>query len=641
MNDIRIPTRLIQTLVSESKLPKQSQLHRAAQFSNRRHIEIDPSDLTQAEIRTLWDAAKGLKTEASWKEELEFLYRAAKTRSETAVKSVREFHNSFEAFINDNFIKGWLFQRAAHGAVTPYLVTAIEYRAAHRSSIDDSVMIRLQHSDYKGSTHNHSITIYFSALFDVFSAINREAARERAKEIEDANRELAEDDEEDEDDRKAATARKEKLRKAASRLRVLPESVPVDRVLAHLGFYKENEDLHEAYKAQTARFLKLIPRFGAQLRLRGDGEPTNSDDDDDGRFFWRRYRSAASMLVEGKPGRGILDSIPFSDVNNGKEEDEEDQPRSVDDYFPVLTSSDAPVFKKSVGADGMLTVPLHLTLRVFHLELHQFYMVHVVNIGFYKYKPELSSMLVLPPKVDRVAKMLMASAKADVDDIIEGKSQGRVITCIGDPGLGKTLLAEVLSEAIAKPLYKVQAAQLGLDAESLEARLRLLLSRAERWDCILMIDEANAYIHDRGVDVNQNAIVGVFLRLLEYFRGTLVLTTNQTTADGSDMDIDDAILSRSNAVIRFELPTASDSKRIWEVQRGLLKANISEATIDKAVGMFKYSGRSIRQLLRLARDLAVFESQGSDESPEITLTMLKEASEFIPISRVERRAARG
>ena len=50
-------------------------------------------------------------------------------------------------------------------------------------------------------------------------------------------------------------------------------------------------------------------------------------------------------------------------------------------------------------------------------------------------------------------------------DIVKGKSNGVIICSMGLPGVGKTLTAEVYSEKIKRPLYTVQASQLGLSRE--------------------------------------------------------------------------------------------------------------------------------------------------------------------------------
>lgn len=650
MSSLRIPIEVVAEAIEAMKEGEdKAALARSHRLTSlRRFVDFVPTALTKKQVAALWKVAKTKKGEQGWKGELEFMHQAARDPSKLLVKNVKEFVTLLKSYVNDGFLKGWLFERADYGALTPYLVKEATYTAPSKYS-QESVRVELIYSAVDGKEHSSRFSIHFGTLINTYKAMNQEAAEARAKEMEEAQRELEEaesDEEVDEDDEDSKKQNRDALRKLRAKLdslRQLPDGVPMDRILAQLGYYKETAELHDAYEKQTERFMKLITMYGAQVRVRGAGSHASSGDDDYGRYYY----SDASMLVDGRPSRAIMDTRPLQSMDeesHGKKrkrrDDDDGDDSSVDidslvkdDFFPGKANNECAALENKNAVNEMFTIPLHLELKIFHLEKHRFFKLHVVNMAPYKYKPEMSEMLILPPKVDRVAKMLMASEADEAEDIVEGKSQGKMLTCIGDPGLGKTLLAEVLSEAIEKPLYKIQAAQLGLDPETLENKLRVLLHRAERWDCVLMIDEANAYIHDRGVDVTQNAIVGVFLRLLEYFRGTIILTTNQTNADGSDMDIDDAILSRSNAVINFELPTEDEALKIWNVQKKLLKAAISDETVGKAVKHFRYSGRSIRQLIRLAWGLAKFEKKD-----KVTFDMLKEAAEFIPISRTERRA---
>ena len=46
--------------------------------------------------------------------------------------------------------------------------------------------------------------------------------------------------------------------------------------------------------------------------------------------------------------------------------------------------------------------------------------------------------------------------------------------------------------------------------------------RAQRWGAVMLIDEADVYIKRRDDDITMNAVVGVFLRVLEYFNGLSV-----------------------------------------------------------------------------------------------------------------------
>ena len=46
-----------------------------------------------------------------------------------------------------------------------------------------------------------------------------------------------------------------------------------------------------------------------------------------------------------------------------------------------------------------------------------------------------------------------------------------------------------------RPLYSVQCSQLGLEPADLERELLKIFTRAARWNAILLLDEADVYIH--------------------------------------------------------------------------------------------------------------------------------------------------
>ena len=146
---------------------------------------------------------------------------------------------------------------------------------------------------------------------------------------------------------------------------------------------------------------------------------------------------------------------------------------------------------------------------------------------------------------------------------------------------------------------------------------------------MVMIDEANAYVHERGIDHKQNGIVGVFLRKLEYFRGILVLTTNQTKANGDSFDIDPAILSRCSAVFTFELPKKRESAEIWMIQAKTMGIDLSQEIIQHVVLNYTLSGRSIRNLLKLASSWAEHRNE------ELSTVHFDKAVKFLPKTRNE------
>jgi AAA+ superfamily predicted ATPase len=109
----------------------------------------------------------------------------------------------------------------------------------------------------------------------------------------------------------------------------------------------------------------------------------------------------------------------------------------------------------------------------------------------------------------------------------------------GAPGVGKTSTVECIAELVAKPLYPITSGDLGSSAEAVEKNLKKHFTLANKWNCIMLLDEADAFLAKRKqYDLQRNSIVAVFLRMLDYFQGILFLTTNRM------VEFDEAFKSR-------------------------------------------------------------------------------------------------
>ena len=190
---------------------------------------------------------------------------------------------------------------------------------------------------------------------------------------------------------------------------------------------------------------------------------------------------------------------------------------------------------------------------------------------------------------------LVSQGRVSFNDIIEGKGSGACILLGGPPDTSKTLTAEIFAESTERPLLSVQAAQLGVNPDTVEKELNLVLQRGARFNAVILLDEADVYIRERGINLEQNAIVAAFLRTLETHNATLFLTTNRTN------NVDDAIASRCLARIDYDMPTNDEQKPIWKILNDINQTGLSDHDIDTIVERHhQFSGRDIKQILKLA-----------------------------------------
>ena len=337
----------------------------------------------------------------------------------------------------------------------------------------------------------------------------------------------------------------------------------IPELLAEFGFYKECAEFKLEYERHAQRFLKFQPRFGAQFVV-----------------------SKAVFTVDAK---GVAEMTRIVDGVSAKCVNDEE---TLERRFQMTTDAD---FWRGANVDtGFEKIPLHCYVCLFHLEWHRNIWVHVQHMTEYRYRPELRDKLVLPNHHRDLIDILTSKMNVFVQDFVPGKSSGTTILCQGAPGLGKTLTAEVYSEVVGKPLYRVHSGQLGTTAASVGATLSGILQRAARWDAILLLDEADVYIRRRDNDLEHNAIVAEFLRTLEYFSGLLFMTTNRID------DVDDAILSRCIAKIQYETPPKRDAVRLWKLLAEQLNADLTDDLIEALTRVYpKASGRDVKELLKL------------------------------------------
>lgn len=244
---------------------------------------------------------------------------------------------------------------------------------------------------------------------------------------------------------------------------------------------------------------------------------------------------------------------------------------------------------------------------------------NIDNLSAVTYNDNAFNMLNLDTNRKNILRSLVTT-QSDFNDLISNKGKGLIFLLHGTPGVGKTLTAEALAEELHKPLYMVSIGELGTNASALEESLRDILNLATIWDAILLIDEADIFLEERSSDIERNAMVGIFLRMLEYYSGVLFMTTNRIKV------IDPAFLSRISMVVHYDELTPKSRYEIWDIlakHQGII-LNHNDLDILKNI---KINGRQIKNCLRLAMTLAK-----SNKQP-FTIDHITEILQFLNIEK--------
>ena len=180
----------------------------------------------------------------------------------------------------------------------------------------------------------------------------------------------------------------------------------------------------------------------------------------------------------------------------------------------------------------------------------------------------------------------------------------------GAPGTGKTMAAQVLAHELGMPLYRVDLSQLisKYIGETLK-NIGKIFDEAEKCDCILLFDEADAIFTKRSdvsdaQDRYSNAETAYLLQRIEAYAGVSILATNLL------QNFDEAFRRRISYMVHFPMPDVNLRRELWET------IFPKETTISKEVDAlmlaqaFDLSGASIKNAALHGALLA--SAEGSD-----------------------------
>ncbi|CAM1509514.1 Fc.00g032530.m01.CDS01 [Cosmosporella sp. VM-42] len=193
---------------------------------------------------------------------------------------------------------------------------------------------------------------------------------------------------------------------------------------------------------------------------------------------------------------------------------------------------------------------------------------------------------------------------ADTKDVIKALVTHRISRSISTDLIGVSV-----AEHAKKPLYRITCGDIGTESQAVERYLNQALRLAKTWDCVVLLDEAEVFLQERSLtDLQRNALVSVFLRVLEYYDGILILTSNRVGT------LDEGFKSRIQLALEYPKLDSDSRRTIWENFLERLDSDpavtseldISDLRRNLAnLAKYELNGREIRNAINVARPLAM------------------------------------
>ena len=258
--------------------------------------------------------------------------------------------------------------------------------------------------------------------------------------------------------------------------------------------------------------------------------------------------------------------------------------------------------------DDQFELLLPSKIRGFNLRRKKWYDLAVDRISEVRWNKEAFQKVVMDRKVKDLIRALVSKqiASEKSTDLMEVKGNGLLLLLHGGPGTGKTITAESVAKIAEKSLYRVTCGDVGTKAEDAEKYLESVLHLGKLWDCVVLMDEADVFLEQRGLeDLQRNALVSVFLPILEYYEGILVLTSNRVGI------FDEAFKSRIQLALHYPTLGPYQRLRIWENFVDRLES-LSDTAVDimslrdhlEDLKEGKMNGQQIRNAITTARQYA-------------------------------------
>ncbi|KAH6890682.1 P-loop containing nucleoside triphosphate hydrolase protein [Thelonectria olida] len=393
-------------------------------------------------------------------------------------------------------------------------------------------------------------------------------------------------------------------------------------------FHKETQHLTVKWPKTDSEAIPIDSLDVYPLLFNTSGE-LEKELRDRGRMVWEcRTRCLmgydapkAAFEIQVSNARYMLDYEGYREVHQTDGDNEIRRQGQSDDLPETLLGRDEP-------PDDPFLLLLPPRIHGFGLHDKKWRSLLVKHLHPVEWQKDAFRKLVLDQhKKDLIEAMVQVHISSNMSpDVIEGKGKGLIVLLHGGPGTGKTLTAESVAELTERPLYRVTCGDIGTDPESVEKYLESVFYIGTTWKAVILLDEADVFLEEREKnDLQRNALVSVFLRVLEYYEGILILTSNRIGT------FDEAFKSRVQLAIHY--PPIDEKGRIsvWNnffrllvkqrkdpnsAEDGIIeldngeKINMAELSDNlKVLAQEKLNGRQIRNAITSARQLAQFQNK--------------------------------
>lgn len=290
---------------------------------------------------------------------------------------------------------------------------------------------------------------------------------------------------------------------------------------------------------------------------------------------------------------------------------------------PIGFTKKMPIYSKTYGLTDCEDVPEDLMFMCypfvngFSFTTKDWGEMYVDQLEDVKFDDKAFDYLVLDESIKQMIRALVVNSEGTFTDIIQKKSGGTIICLNGSPGIGKTLTSQSLAEMLHKPLYSVSVGELGTTVEALEKRLADVLEIAHAWNAIILLDEADIFMEKRASnDIQRNAMVSIFLRLLENYQGIMFLTTNRPE------NLDLAFKSRISISINYKDLDENARYKVWI---NLLEASNTHLSQEDIIQLSKVemNGREIKNCIRMGQCLA------KESKEELSIKIIEQVIPFV------------